>query len=123
MLFDYNLAHYLQLNLSPTLLILPALGCPPGHGQVMIVFRNHYVCGPHPQHLLTGIDWENFELPSSFGGVVSFPPDAFVRVNGFSNLYWGWGREELQVWLAGSLRSQDGLGRQRGPRSGRLWSW
>ena len=63
----------------------------------MIVFRNHYVCGPHPQHLLTGIDWENFELPSSFGGVVSFPPEAVVRVNGFSNLYWGWGREDDEL--------------------------
>ena len=55
------------------------------------------MCGPQPQHLMTGIDWDNWGLPSSFGGVVSFTPDAFVRVNGFSNLFWGWGREDDEL--------------------------
>ena len=29
-----------------------------------------------------------------FGGAVLFKPDEFERVNGFSNLYYGWGAED-----------------------------
>jgi hypothetical protein len=37
-------------------------------------------------------DWEQF-----FGGVVLFDKAAFERVNGYSNAYWGWGPEDLEL--------------------------
>ena len=35
-------------------------------------------------------------LPYSYlvGGVFSISKDHFIRVNGYSNLYWGWGGED-----------------------------
>lgn len=32
-----------------------------------------------------------------FGGVVAFSNDAFVRANGYSNGYWGWGFEDQEL--------------------------
>ncbi len=42
--------------------------------------------------LTLGEDWENF-----FGGVVLFDKDAFERVNGYPNCYWGWGLEDHEL--------------------------
>jgi hypothetical protein len=39
-------------------------------------------------------DWRSF-----FGGVVLFDRLAFERVNGYSNRYWGWGPEDLELGL------------------------
>ena len=38
----------------------------------------------------------NFRLPyeSIFGGVGAFKKADFQKVNGFSNLFWGWGGED-----------------------------
>ena len=34
-----------------------------------------------------------------FGGVTIFPIDAFKKVNGYSNEYWGWGFEDDDLLL------------------------
>ena len=43
-----------------------------------------------PVHLAT----YDIPFPSYFGGITLFPVDIFEKINGFSNLYWGWGFED-----------------------------
>jgi hypothetical protein len=33
-----------------------------------------------------------------FGGIVLFPNELFIKVNGFSNKYWGWGAEDDDLY-------------------------
>ncbi|KAI8520898.1 lactose synthase [Branchiostoma belcheri] len=58
--------------------------------------RNLYTCADQPKHLSVAVDTLKYRLPYEdiFGGVVALTTDQFRRVNGFSNLYWGWGAED-----------------------------
>jgi len=49
-----------------------------------------YSYSDHPIHLIS----EDLPFDSYFGGVTLFPVDQFEQINGFSNLYWGWGFED-----------------------------
>ncbi len=40
---------------------------------------------------------EDYEM--FFGAVVTFPISSFVKVNGYSNGYWGWGYEDIELRL------------------------
>ena len=42
------------------------------------------------------VDKFNYTLPygNLFGGVVAISLDHFMKVNGYSNQYWGWGGED-----------------------------
>ncbi|XP_041670654.1 beta-1,4-galactosyltransferase 1-like [Cheilinus undulatus] len=61
--------------------------------------RNLYRCFDSPRHLAVGMDKFNFHLPydSYFGGVISLSKEQFLRINGFSNTYWGWGGEDDDI--------------------------
>jgi hypothetical protein len=55
---------------------------------------------PHcPTHLSAATGQFLYDVPyeNSFGGVVLFNQDDFEAVNGFSNNYWGWGREDYDL--------------------------
>ncbi|XP_026756310.1 beta-1,4-N-acetylgalactosaminyltransferase bre-4-like [Galleria mellonella] len=58
--------------------------------------RNMYSCPRQPRHMSASIDKLNFKLPYEdiFGGVSAMTLEQFVKVNGFSNKYWGWGGED-----------------------------
>ncbi|XP_054708064.1 beta-1,4-N-acetylgalactosaminyltransferase bre-4-like isoform X2 [Uloborus diversus] len=58
--------------------------------------RNVYSCPPMPRHLSVAVDKFNYTLPYSLlvGGVFSIKLEHFLAVNGYSNLYWGWGGED-----------------------------
>lgn len=43
-----------------------------------------------PIHLAT----DTIPFESYFGGITLFPSELFEKINGFSNLYWGWGFED-----------------------------
>ncbi|XP_041354628.1 beta-1,4-N-acetylgalactosaminyltransferase bre-4-like [Gigantopelta aegis] len=59
-------------------------------------YRNTYTCSEMPRHHAASIDRFNYTLPyrNIFGGVVSFRRDMFEKVNGYSNMYVGWGGED-----------------------------
>ncbi|XP_071455371.1 beta-1,4-N-acetylgalactosaminyltransferase bre-4-like [Hetaerina americana] len=58
--------------------------------------RNMYTCPEHPRHMSVAVDELNYRLPYKVlvGGVFSIRTEHFFRVNGYSNLYWGWGGED-----------------------------
>eukprot|EP00088_Acartia_fossae_P012557 TRINITY_DN16472_c0_g1_i10.p1 TRINITY_DN16472_c0_g1~~TRINITY_DN16472_c0_g1_i10.p1 ORF type:complete len:367 (-),score=51.58 TRINITY_DN16472_c0_g1_i10:446-1546(-) len=58
--------------------------------------RNLYTCPIQPRHMSVSIDKFQYRLPYDeiFGGVSAMTVDQFRLVNGFSNLFWGWGGED-----------------------------
>ncbi|TKS87894.1 Beta-1,4-galactosyltransferase 1 [Collichthys lucidus] len=62
--------------------------------------RNLYRCFQKPRHLSVAIDIFNFKLPykTIFGGVSSFFKSQFLKINGFSNTFWGWGGEDDDLY-------------------------
>ncbi|XP_076816302.1 beta-1,4-galactosyltransferase 4-like [Clavelina lepadiformis] len=55
-----------------------------------------YSCIDTPKHLSVAIDKYGYRLPyiSLFGGVTMLTKEQFHDVNGYSNMYWGWGGED-----------------------------
>ncbi|CAE7535625.1 bre-4 [Symbiodinium pilosum] len=51
----------------------------------------------HAVHLASV--WEKYSYKSFLGGVLSFRPKDFERINGYPNDYWGWGLEDDQLGL------------------------
>jgi hypothetical protein len=68
------------------------------HDIDLIPLKVDYSYSNYPVHLATDIlGKENFEreiFDSYFGGVTIFPIEDFEIVNGYSNVYWGWGFED-----------------------------
>ena len=63
--------------------------------------RNLYACAPEgPRHLSVAVNTFKYRLPYQmiFGGVTAFTEDQFERINGFSNMYWGWGKFIIINW-------------------------
>ncbi len=61
--------------------------------------RNLYRCFDNPRHLSVAVDKFNFQLPYNtiFGGVSSLSKNQYLKINGFSNTYWGWGGEDDDI--------------------------
>ena len=60
-----------------------------------------YTCSDNPKHLSEGVDKFDYVLPyySLVGGVLAIRQEHFRLVNGYSNLYWGWGAEDDDFYL------------------------
>lgn len=58
--------------------------------------RNLYTCPEQPRHMSVAVDVLKYKLPyqSIFGGVSALTRTQFQKVNGFSNMFWGWGGED-----------------------------
>jgi len=58
--------------------------------------QNIYECFDNPRHYSGFIDKFNYNLPynSIFGGITAYSAEAFHKINGYSNEYWGWGGED-----------------------------
>ncbi|KAM4546377.1 beta-1,4-galactosyltransferase 4 [Fundulus diaphanus] len=58
--------------------------------------RNLYICDQQPKHLVVGRNVTGYKLryKGYFGGVTAMTKGQFLKVNGFSNNYWGWGGED-----------------------------
>ena len=48
-----------------------------------------------PRHLSVAIDKYKYKMSyfKLIGGVLNFKIEHFIKVNGYSNEYWGWGAE------------------------------
>lgn len=75
--------------------------------------RNIYSCPRHPRHLAAAVDKFNYRFKghlTKFGGVVALTRQHMRAVNGFSNLFFGWGGEdddiEWRLHFAGLKRTQ-----------------
>lgn len=60
------------------------------HDVDMLPVDVDYSYSDTPVHLAT----DNIPFESYFGGITLFPTELFEKINGFSNLYWGWGFED-----------------------------
>jgi hypothetical protein len=60
-----------------------------------------YSYEPTVTHLSARDKNRNYEefYPRCLGGVVLFPKQDFIKINGFSNQYWGWGAEDDDLRL------------------------
>eukprot|EP00795_Rhopilema_esculentum_P015734 gene15734-7029_t len=62
--------------------------------------RNLYGCHISPAHLSPAIDKFGYSLfyKTIFGGVEMFKKGDFEKINGFSNIFWGWGGEDDSLY-------------------------
>lgn len=62
--------------------------------------RNLYRCFDKPRHLAVAMDKFNFRLPYNnyYGGVSALSKDQYIKINGFSNTFWGWGGEDDDIY-------------------------
>jgi hypothetical protein len=60
------------------------------HDVDMLPVDVDYSYSDTPIHLAT----DDIPFESYFGGITLFPSKLFEKINGFSNLYWGWGFED-----------------------------
>ncbi|XP_072174698.1 uncharacterized protein [Diadema setosum] len=61
-----------------------------------ININNYYGCDHMPRHFISGEDTWGYTLmyQELFGGVTGLTRKQMYDVNGFSNVYWGWGGED-----------------------------
>lgn len=62
--------------------------------------RNLYVCPDHPKHMSVAINIYEYKLryPELFGGVTAYSIEHFIKLNGYSNCFWGWGGEDDDMY-------------------------
>jgi hypothetical protein len=59
-------------------------------------FYVRQIPGNHPLHIARC--WNRYSNnPEYFGGIVSFNQQDFERIDGFPNIYWGWGGEDDEL--------------------------
>ncbi|XP_072171076.1 beta-1,4-galactosyltransferase 6-like [Diadema setosum] len=63
--------------------------------------RNYYGCTDMPRHFLSGADRWNYKLAykNFFGAVTGLTRAQMLQINGFPNVYWGWGGEDDEIRL------------------------
>jgi hypothetical protein len=69
------------------------------HDVDMLPIDSDYSFPDGPTHLSSEVEQFNWGLPYDgyFGGVTLFDKESFVKINGYSNEYWGWGAEDDDV--------------------------
>ncbi|KAM7543278.1 hypothetical protein Aperf_G00000001216 [Anoplocephala perfoliata] len=60
----------------------------------------YYECPSYPRHLSVKVDKFGYSLPylNLIGGVLAMPLQHFLQTNGFSNMFWGWGAEDDEMF-------------------------
>lgn len=62
--------------------------------------KNIYSCPINPRHMSAAVDTMDYKLPyhTIFGGVSAFSKVHFELINGFSNVFFGWGGEDDDLY-------------------------
>ena len=70
------------------------------HDVDMLPIESDYGYCSVPTHLAARAEQFDWKLPYQqyFGGVTIFDKESFVKINGYSNEYWGWGAEDDDVF-------------------------
>ncbi len=56
---------------------------------------NNYGCPDVPRHMCIAVSYQDYEpFKNGFGGIVALRTDHFATVNGYSNVFFGWGGED-----------------------------
>ncbi|XP_072013203.1 uncharacterized protein [Amphiura filiformis] len=60
---------------------------------------NYYGCSGMPRHFVSGADRWKYKLPYQdfFGAVTGLGRGQIFQINGFPNVYWGWGGEDDEI--------------------------
>lgn len=71
------------------------------HDVDMLPLISDYSYSNIPTHLASQAEQFGFKLPYEgyFGGVTMFDKKNFLKINGYSNDYWGWGAEDDDILL------------------------
>jgi hypothetical protein len=71
------------------------------HDVDMLPIESDYTYCNEPTHLAAKAQQFNYKLPyqTYFGGVTIFDAASFRKINGYSNLYFGWGAEDDDIFL------------------------
>lgn len=69
------------------------------HDVDMLPLLSDYSFVSNPTHLAAEAEQFGFKLPYNgyFGGVTLFDRHSFIKINGYSNNYWGWGAEDDDI--------------------------
>ncbi len=69
------------------------------HDVDMLPLDSDYSYPEGPTHLASEVEQFNWKLAYEgyFGGVTLFDKESFLKINGYSNEYWGWGAEDDDV--------------------------
>jgi len=79
------------------------------HDVDMIPLDSDYSYPEGPTHLAARAEQFGWKLPYEgyFGGVTLFDKESFIKINGYSNEYWGWGAEDDDVLFRCNLMEVD----------------
>lgn len=88
------------------------------HDVDMLPILTDYSYVSVPTHLAAEAEQFGYKLPYQgyFGGVTLFDKHSFIKVNGYSNEYWGWGAEDDDIMfrcLVNEVRPSRKNGRYR----------
>lgn len=61
--------------------------------------KNIYLCRDLPTHLSPLVEKFHYRehYGTDFGGVSMISPDHYIKANGYSNMFWGWGNEDSDM--------------------------
>ena len=70
------------------------------HDIDMLPIESDYFFKPHVTHLAEKVEQFDWKLPTPvyIGGVTMFDKQSFLKINGYSNQFWGWGYEDDEIW-------------------------
>jgi predicted glycosyltransferase involved in capsule biosynthesis len=89
------------------------------HDVDMLPVDSDYSYVDCPTHLAAKAEQFGWRLPYDgyFGGVTLFDKESFIKINGYSNEYWGWGAEDDDVLLRCSIMEVSASRKDCGYRS------
>ncbi|XP_038057458.1 beta-1,4-galactosyltransferase 6-like isoform X2 [Patiria miniata] len=67
---------------------------------IPLSYANYYGCGEMPRHFMSGEDTWDYKIlyPDIFGQVFGVTRKQMEVINGFPNVYWGWGVEDDAIY-------------------------